>query len=281
MKASRKMRFVLPAAVLLILVASLYSRMNANAKPTPCSGERYDDRNDLPTPTPAPTKRPPRDVTVTPVPGSDITASRYGRIEVEESEDAYFAQRSDKVAGSARLSGIRIDGVADRLYDLSQTYLLVNGIFGKPTQADFRACCDNTHLYLLVEVFDNTRHTAGDVPTRKDGVEIFINESGLRPGQYGEGDCHFIFLRDGTCVCGNGADGDNAEFVVVETEGGYRMEIAIRFVLPSNRRSNDIGFDIRVNDAYTAENRDAITAWSDTSLLTHKDLRGVGILSLR
>ena len=74
-------------------------------------------------------------------------------------------------------------------------------------------------------------------------------------------------------MCGHGADGDRVEYAIRETEEGYTIEVAISWSLAANRRSNDIGFDIHINDSRAA--------WSDTTLMTHEDLSRVGILSLR
>jgi len=269
MKSKRKSaRFAARTMLLLMMSALLAGTQYAAAKPARRIRDIYDDAAETEKQTPSDDP-----VEVTP---------RYRRIQIEESSDAYMATRSSKVAGAARLTGIRVDGQKERFWDLCEVYTPVNHVYGDGAlTASFRAVCDAERLYLLVEVEDDTVNCAGEIPTRKDGVEIFLNESGRRPEQYEEGDCHYILLRDGTLVCGNGASGERVEAAVTPTEKGYRMELAIDWVLAPNRRSNDIGLDVRINDSRAPGTRDAILAWSDTSLLTHRDLRRVGILSLR
>lgn len=265
--------------VAAVLITGLFAAFKtALAKPVKNrTSDIYNDAKDN-TPTPTPTKKPGKKDDVP----EEKTYERYGRITVKDPESAVFSFKSDQVASSTRLAGLRIDGEAERFWDLGKEYSLNNYVFGTEEEsASFRAICDDDRLYLLITVKDNTVNMTGDVPTRKDGVEIFINENGRRETTYGEGDSHYFILRDGSCVCGNGADGDRIDYAVAEIAGGYCIELSLAWSLPGNRRSFEIGFDIRVNDSRSTGTRDGILAWSDTSLHTHEDLSKVGILSLR
>ena len=266
--------------LLITLAASAYRFADvAAAKPTARIQNVYDDGKDVPK---KDNKNNGKNGNGKKPDDTEEPAPKYERIRVDDSESAVFSFKSDKVAGSARLMELRIDGKQDRFWDICKEYKLRNYVYGDETEsATFRACCDSEKLYLFIQVSDATPYTESDVPTRKDGVEIFLNEDGKRNKVYEDGDSHFFLLRDGSCVCGHGADGDRVEYAIRETEEGYTIEVAISWSLAANRRSNDIGFDIHINDSRAVESRDGILAWSDTTLMTHEDLSRVGILSLR
>ncbi|MBO4627683.1 MAG: hypothetical protein J5645_06885 [Lachnospiraceae bacterium] len=275
----RRYNRIVSLLVAVILLAGLTTALKgALAKPMKNrTDDIYNDARDN-TPTPTPTKKPGKKDDVP----EEKSYERYERIVVKDPDSAVFSFKSDQVAGASRLTGLRIDGEAERFWELGKEYKLNNYVFGTEEEsATFRAICDDDRLYLFITVMDNTVNLSGDVPTRKDGVEIFLNENGRREPFYGEGDSHYFVLRDGTCVCGNGADGDRIDYAVAEIKGGYCIELSLAWSMPINRRSFEIGFDIRVNDSRTPGSRDGILAWSDTTLHTHEDLSKVGILLLR
>ncbi len=174
---------------------------------------------------------------------------------------------------------IRIDGKRDDTWDMCTSYTLLNRVYGnKGVSGSFKASYDDRHLYLYVKVEDRTPFTDGDLNTRKDGVEIFLNESGSKAETYGDGDQHYMFLRNGQCVCGNGADESFVQYLVTETETGYVLEACFDWGLQTHDGS--IGFDIRINDSQSSGTRDSILQWSDTGMNTHKCLTGIGTLFL-
>ncbi|MBR5712489.1 MAG: hypothetical protein IKX54_02735 [Lachnospiraceae bacterium] len=215
--------------------------------------------------------------------GEEKNEKPIGKITNEEHEaESFFAPRSSKVAGSARLEAPRIDGRRDRFYELCKSKKALNYAFGDETEsAEIWAMYDQDFLYLYIDVADPTYACYGEVPTRKDGVELFLNESGHKSVVYEPGDSHYMILRDGSVVCGAGADVERVEYAVVETSAGYAVEIAIEWALPASKRAEAIGFEFRINDSRGQGTRDGILAFNDTSLRTYRDLSRIGSLELR
>lgn len=206
---------------------------------------------------------------------------RYPRLIPEDPGMQFRITKSIKVAEGNRITGIRMDGREDAFWKTCETRTLSNIVYGEgDVRATFRVCYDRDRIYFFVAVTDKTPNNSGDVPTRQDGIELFLNENGDRPAKYHDGDLHFLLLRSGEYVLAAGTDED-VETIVTETEDGYDAEISIPWQSAENRRGNEIGFDLRVNDSQTPGTRDFILQWSDTSMMTHENLENIGVLALQ
>ena len=210
------------------------------------------------------------------------TPTPYQRIIPKDSTKKYNTKASDKSALVTRLPVIRIDGEADDVWSICERYDLANPVFGESgAAAAFRAYSDEERLYLFIEVKDDTPQTSGEIATRSDCVELFLNEDGEKPSRYHAGDSHYIFIRNGECEERSGADVRLLEYAVVSSEDGYTIELALQWQLLPEDRGAGIGFDIRINDSQGEGTRDYIVQWSDTGMMTHEDLSHVGTLYLR
>lgn len=210
------------------------------------------------------------------------TPTPYQRIIPKDSTKKYNTKASDKSALVTRLPNLRIDGEIEDVWSICERYELANPVFGESgAEAAFRAYTDDERLYLCIEVKDDTPQTSGEIATRCDCVEVFLNEDGEKPSRYHAGDSHYIFIRNGVCEERSGADLRLLEYAVVSSEEGYTVELALQWTLPKEDRGSFIGFDIRVNDSKSVGTRDYIVQWSDTSMMTHEDLSHVGTLYRR
>ncbi|MBQ6661565.1 MAG: hypothetical protein IJM57_09135 [Lachnospiraceae bacterium] len=246
---------VLVAAAVLAVAVWV---VGAFAKPNPLPKEPDGDGLVKVAPTSAPLEH------IEPRTGKDVT--RYSPF-------------TTKKVQAPRLAPIRVDGMKDNLWNVCEPFEIGRRVFGNSgASGSFCVYADKSKIYLWIEVTDLTPHTAGEVPTRKDGVEIFLNEDGQKSGAYGVGDAHYRISRDGALEVGSGGNRSAIEYNVVATETGYVVEASVRWTLRENERNSYIGFDIRVNDSQSDGSRDWIVQWSDTSMMTHENLRQVGTL---
>lgn len=213
---------------------------------------------------------------------TDSAGTEYPRVMPKDTDKKYTSPESDQTMRAARLPSMRIDGRIEDSWNVCAVYALENPVFGENgASAAFRAFSDDDKLYLLVEVNDKTKQLTGEAPTRCDSVEVFLNEDGIKPDRYHAGDSHYIFMRNGDCEERSGADKRLADYVVTETEDGYLIELSLRWTLPPEERAKSFGFDIRINDSQNAGYRDYIVQWSDTSMMTHENMTGIGTLTIR
>ena len=213
---------------------------------------------------------------------SGPTPTPYERVSAKELPKKYTAEEHDTEMRATRLPTIRIDGRMEDAWDVCEVYELKNPVYGvEGASAQFRSFCDKDRLYLCITVIDDTPMTNGEVPTRCDSVEVYLNEDGTKPERYHVGDSHYIFLRNGTATERSGADLRLVNYAVTETGTGYIVEVSIAWSVPKEDRGDTFGLDIRVNDSHSAGFRDYIIQWSDTSMKTHEDLSRVGTMAIR
>ncbi|QSB14773.1 endo-1,4-beta-xylanase [Natronosporangium hydrolyticum] len=129
-------------------------------------------------------------------------------------------------------------------------------------ETGFQVRWDTEHLYVLAEVTD-------EVADSGDRVELYVDDSNAKAGDYQEGDAHYTVERDGTVT------GDGAVAEVLATDTGYQLEAALPLVT-DGEQGREVGFDIRVTDGATGEQ----LSWSDQSHEQDSDTSRWGTLSL-
>lgn len=242
--------------------------------PTPEGGD--------PTPTPEQSNSPTPKVTGTPTATISPTSTPYVTIIPPDKEGHYNVKETNKKANASGIPKLVIDGEVEDIWNRFADIPLENIAWGeKGASASFRMTWDSQQLYLLITVHDSTPNRDSEFFTRKDGIEIFINENGNKPEAYGAGDQHYRISATGELLVGNGGDADTLQYAVKDTENGYMIETSIPFQTIQPVGGEVIGFDLRVNDSQGKDSRDYVLQWSDTSIMTHVNLSHIGTVTLR
>lgn len=191
-------------------------------------------------------------------------------------------EKSEKTAEVKSHAIIKVDGIIEDLWSEIEAIPVQNVSWGENgATGSFKAYWDKSELYILVEVSDTTPDTKATKFSRKDCVEVFLNENGNKPAEYGPGDCHYKISRAGEIELGNGGSEDLISYAVSDAEDSYKVEIGIPFTVLKPRFGSMIGFDVRINDSQNDQYRDYMTQWSDTSMYTYSDLSKIGTLNLK
>lgn len=238
------------------------------ANPTPTAAKATPTKTAATnTPTLTPTETP----TVTPTP-----------VIAPDEEKTYYAKASDVTLSVKKMQSVQIDGILESLWDRATDYPLQNVAWGTSgATGDFKLLWDESHLYLYITVKDSTADISSNIFTRKDSVEIFLDESGEKPSTYDGSGQHYLISRDGGLSCGSGASGNSISYKVVADSEGYVVEAAISFATGTHMAGNLLGLDVRVNDSFGKSARDYVVCWSDTSFQTHIDLSKTATVTLR
>ncbi|HEY8473179.1 MAG TPA: endo-1,4-beta-xylanase [Natronosporangium sp.] len=131
-----------------------------------------------------------------------------------------------------------VDGDRELVWDQLPAISLAEGI-------GFQVRWDSEQLYALVEVTDDTVDAG-------DRVDLFVDDTNAKAGEYGPGDAHYSVGRDGS------TSGDPTAAVVTETDTGYRVEVALPLATPG-ALDRQVGFDVRVTEGGTGDR----FSWSD------------------
>ncbi len=258
---------------------SLEDSPTPNPTPTPAE-------NETPTPVPSvsqgpsPTEKPSN--TPTPTVEATPTPTPYAIVIPPDKETHYKVKATKKAADVCAAPAVTVDGSAEELWDWYPTTAIENAAWGESgASGAFQVIWTRDTLYVLAHVTDSTYDVSSELFSRKDCVEVFLNESGTLPAEYGAGDQHYRVSRKGEIKCGSGGDEAGFRAAVSETEDGYLVEMAIPFQTIQAAAGTVIGFDIRVNDSQGQGNRDYMIQWSDTSMQTHVDLSAIGTITLQ
>lgn len=163
-----------------------------------------------------------------------------------------------------------IDGTEEALWsdyeaiDLDQT----SGPTSPDLDATYKVSYDGTHLYLLVNVIDDDLQNDGGNVWENDGVELYIDIGNDKAGAYGADDYQYTFVYNDAPTVNESQHAATAGVSYAEsvTAGGYIVEVSIPWTTlgggaPS--ASDEIGFDVKINDDDGGGGRDHELAWED------------------
>lgn len=228
------------------------------------------------TPTDGPSATPTPTVEATPTP------TPYAIVIPPDKETHYNVKETKKAANVSALPAVNVDGTAEELWSWYPVTQLENTAWGESgASGSFQIVWTRSTLYVLVHVTDTTYDVSSELFSRKDCVEVFLNESGTLPAEYGAGDQHYLVSRKGEIKYGSGGDEAGFRAAVSETGDGYLVEMAIPFQTIQAAQGTVLGFDVRINDSQGKGNRDFMMQWSDTSMRTHVDLSQIGTITLQ
>jgi len=125
------------------------------------------------------------------------------------------------------------------------------------------------HLYVLADVVVSMLNVSSETVFTKDSVDIYINPSHEKLGNYQDDDAHLTITFENE-VSFNGKDAIKGfkSFATI-TEKGYQIQAKIPFkkILLANQV---IGFDMQVNDSNEYGVRQSVATWNDiTGTLPH------------
>ena len=167
-----------------------------------------------------------------------------------------------------------IDGVVDAAWDDANQYTMNNNLvigtgvlFQSDLWATWRIMYDDSNLYFLVEVRDDTLIKDGPNWYDDDIVEIMIDgDHSAGPSYDGVNDFELGFRWNDPAII-RGANSapvpPNAQFSMVGTSDGYRLEISLPLAEIDVQPVDDyvFGLDIHVNDDDNGGPRDAKMTW--------------------
>ncbi len=179
---------------------------------------------------------------------------------------------------------IVIDGQREGAYT-GETYALSKTAVAPDSSlsiaAQWTSLWDDEYLYFYVDVTDDDRRNDSENTSEDDAVEIYIDADNSRDSTYGANDFRYIIgWNDNTVVESVRGATDGVASAVADTDGGYRVEVAIPWttlgVSPAD--SARLGIDLQVNDDDAGGARDSKIAWQAQQGDTYPYLFGEAVL---
>ena len=195
---------------------------------------------------------------------------------VSEAKDRAWAEKREVgiPASIRRASGpVVIDGAVEDLWALAREYKIGNMIYMPASSesdlsASYKALWDETNLYVLVNVTDDSlkNDSDSDLWYQDDCVEVFIDADNSKSNEYGENDAQYHFDWDRTHPTMDRFQRgrlSGVEFAMVTTGNGYRTEIKFPWSTLGTKpsASTKIGLDVHVNDDDDGGDRDTKITW--------------------
>ncbi len=201
----------------------------------------------------------------------DFSTMDYGKLAVDTARTA-----------TAKYGTPIIDGEYDDIWNTAEEFVtdVVAAGGENNAYAKIRALWDSEYLYLFVTVYDTLLNSNNPNPWEQDSVEIFIDENNKKTASYQDDDSQFRVNYKNEQSFAGAATPDRFKTVTRLFEGGYVVEMAIKWKTITPSEGTVIGFDFQVNDADSSGSRVGMMKWSDPTNNTWQDLSRIGNLIL-
>jgi hypothetical protein len=173
-----------------------------------------------------------------------------------------------------------IDGIKEEVWSLSDEHGLYNTT--ADSDPDSAADCsgswwalwDSDYLYVFVDVNDEDLQNDSGESWQDDSIEFYVDSGNDKPTTYGEDDYQYraawnIEVPEIQEYHHGGRSLPGVEFMIVETDDGYSLEIKFpwtAFLIDEEAAlGNLMGFDVHINDDDAGDSRDSQIAWFTTS----------------
>jgi hypothetical protein len=187
---------------------------------------------------------------------------------------------------------IEIDGVIDESWNNSvlkeaTVSKVLSGTVSNTSDlsAKCKALWDNTYLYVLGDVNDQTLNNDSQNWYDDDAIEVYIDVNNDKPTSFADNDFQYTFgWNDGTTVGANpsGRSSTGVTYKMVAKTGGYIFEARIPWsTVQANPALNQlIGFDFMVNDDDNGGTRDKKISWTSATDNAYQDPSLFGVAKL-
>lgn len=185
-----------------------------------------------------------------------------------------------------------IDGVVDDVWDENTSAVVLRNTISETTIASasdlsgtFKAMWDNTYLYILANVTDQTRNNDSQNGYDDDAVEVYLDINNDKATTYGANDVQYTFgWDDGATVGALPATRSTTGIIykAVAKTGGYIVEARIPWSTVGATPAIDqlIGIEFMINDDDNGTGRDKKLAWNATADNAWQDPSLFGVAKL-
>lgn len=178
---------------------------------------------------------------------------------------------------------IEIDGQVDAIWNNVSTLEAITGKLLTGTVSNssdlfgaFKAVWDDTYLYVLAEVKDQTLNNDSPSSYDDDAVEVYVDINNDKATSYGTNDAQFTFgWNDGTTigVLPSTQSTSGITYEAVQKSDGYRVEARIPWYTLKGAPSLNqvIGLEFMVNDDDNGGTRDKKMAWTASTDMAYQN----------
>ena len=169
-----------------------------------------------------------------------------------------------------------IDGFAEDIWNHESIQLLSaentlvgNGLNPQDLSGTAKMIWDNSNIYLLAEITDDSFQNDGPATYEDDNVEFYFDTNNSKGASYDADDVQFSFAwndGDNVGVLPSGRSSEGINYVIAENSSGYLLEAAVPWntiqAIPAEGMK--IGFEFMINDDDDGGSRDAKLSWNAT-----------------
>jgi hypothetical protein len=171
-------------------------------------------------------------------------------------------------------SPITVDGTIDAAWDdasvkpMNASKLLSGAVSNSSDLSGYaKLLWDNTNLYFLAVVTDDTKQNDSQNSYDDDQVELYVDADNAKANAYDANDCQYSFgWNDGTVVgtIPSTASKTGITYSAVATTNGYVIEAKLPWSTINTTPAADkfIGVDFMINDDDTNAERDGKLSWN-------------------
>lgn len=173
-----------------------------------------------------------------------------------------------------------LDGEMEEIWNTTQEIVVDRPVNNGPVgaTAKIRTLWDDQFLYVYAIVTDPVLAEEASASHEQDSIEVFLSEKNHKEVAYEDGDGQYRVSFSNRQTY-NARKKDGFESATKLIDGGYVVEMQVKFYATTPAEGQVVGFDVQVNDA-TGATRTALAIWSDLTGSGYQNASTWGDLTL-
>lgn len=173
-----------------------------------------------------------------------------------------------------------LDGEMEDIWNSAQEIIIDKPVSNGPVNATatVRTLWDDQFLYVYAVVTDPILAEEASESHEQDSIEVFLSETNHKDVSYVDGDGQYrVSFSNRQTYNAKKREGFDAATKLID--GGYIVEMQVKFYATTPTEGQVVGFDFQVNDA-TGGRRTALAIWSDLTGTGYQNASTWGDLTL-
>ena len=152
----------------------------------------------------------------------------------------------------------------DPVWDDVEAVPLEIKVQGAEATCNAKLLWDEEALYVMMDVKDAVLNDASEDDYQQDSIEVFIDETNSRAGEYDDGDKQYrVSFNNKLSFNGEKCLEEYINSSAISADGGYIVTAAIKWSEITPKAGTEIGLELQVNDAGSDGTRKGTMSWAD------------------
>lgn len=211
----------------------------------------------------------------------DVQMSWNDQTNSQNTQSKYYGQLICKPFMEVPQGTPTIDGELDEVWESAKPVPLTIVTGSPQASGTVRMLWDGEYLYEYFQVTDPDINKESPNAYEQDSVEVFVDQNNAKTGAYEEDDSQYrVNFDNEASFNGTNCTAENLLSATAQTDAGYNVELAIRWIGEAPKAGSFLGLELQINDGASGGTRIGTISWYDETGTGYQDPSVFGTIRL-